>query len=109
MSEHEPPRAAADASLVFAVSLVLSLAVSWPSFSAAFSGDLDITVAALRYLVALALSWAGVWLLATAIASFGRNRPPASALPPAPANHPQRRASDPPPLDAGPGPDAAAG
>jgi hypothetical protein len=89
-------RAAIDPALLFAISLVVSLGLWWPSLTGALSGRIDITVAGLRYLAALGLSWVAVFGLATLFAGYGRQAHPGPpALPPGPVEHPLRRAADP--------------
>ena len=96
----EPRRPAADPALLFGISLALSLVLWWPSLSGALNGSIDITVAGLRYLAALALSWVAVFGVGTLVAAYARDaRPTPPALPPGPVEHPSRRADDPPAED----------
>jgi hypothetical protein len=93
-------RAAVDPALLFGISLALSLLLWWPTLTGALNGNIDITVAGLRYLAALGLSWVGVFSLSTLVAGYGHqaqapSTPP--ALPPGPATtHPLRRVEDEP-------------
>jgi hypothetical protein len=99
-------RATVDPALLFGISLILSLVLWWPSLTAALHGGLDITVAGLRYLAALGVSWVCVYLLGSLFTAYGRGAPssqPAPPTPPAPVEHPLRRAEDPLALDAGTG------
>jgi hypothetical protein len=50
-----------DPSLTFGVSLVVSLALWFGTFRGVMRGDVDVVDAGIRYLVALAISWAGVY------------------------------------------------
>jgi hypothetical protein len=91
-------RAAVDPALLFGISLALSLVLWWPSFTGALDGSIDITVAGLRYLAALGLSWVAVFGVGSLVASYGRDA--RTAAPPAPppsdpASHPLRRSEDP--------------
>jgi hypothetical protein len=92
-------RAAVDPALLFGISLALSLVLWWPSFTGALDGSIDITVAGLRYLAALGLSWVGVFAVGTLVASYGRDArptaPPPAPPPTDPASHPLRRTEDP--------------
>jgi hypothetical protein len=89
-------RGAVDPALLFGISLGLSLVLWWPSLSGALNGSIDISVAGLRYLAALGLSWVAVFGIATLVASYAREaRPTPPALPPGPVEHPLRRAEDP--------------
>jgi hypothetical protein len=88
-------RAAVDPALLFGISLALSLVLWWPSLTGALDGSIDITVAGLRYLAALGLSWVAVFGIGTLVAAYGRDsRPTPPALPPGPVEHPRRRADE---------------
>jgi hypothetical protein len=97
---HEAPaprgrRGSLDPALLFGISLLVSLVLWWPSLRAALSGNIDITVAGLRYLAALGLSWLAVFGVGTLIAGYAHDEPPSPpSLPPASAQ-PLRRAEDP--------------
>jgi len=74
----------ADPALIFGVSLLLAVALSLPTLRPTLHGDVDIADAAIRFFFALALSWAGVYGLASIIGtSAGRHErrtpPPAAA------------------------------
>ena len=92
-------RAAVDPALLFGISLALSLVLWWPSFTGALDGSIDITVAGMRYLAALGLSWVAVYGVGTLVAAYGRESRP-TAMPTAPppsdpaSQHPARRAED---------------
>ena len=53
-------RPAVDPAFTFAVSLVLSLLLCYPTFMNMLHGSVDVTEGGIRYLVALAISWCGV-------------------------------------------------
>jgi hypothetical protein len=101
----ESGKAALDPSLMFGISLLLSLALWWPSLTAAMHGDVDITVAGLRYLAALGLSWVAVYGVASLIANYAHEEPATPpALPPGPVQHPLRRDDDEPAVEEAPAP-----
>jgi len=88
-------RAAVDPALLFGISLALSLVLWWPSLTGALDGSIDITVAGMRYLAALGLSWVAVFGVGTLVAAYARDaQPTPPALPPGPVEHPLRRADD---------------
>jgi hypothetical protein len=80
-----------DPAFIFGVSFVLS-AVMWsPTVRGTMNGNIDITDAGIRYFVALALSWAGVYGISAIVAMYaGRPRRPT----PPPAEHPARGRAD---------------
>jgi hypothetical protein len=90
-------RTAVDPALLFAISLVLSLALWWPSLTGALDGSIDITVAGLRYLAALGLSWFAVFGLSMLVGGYAHEARPGGPpeLPPGPIEHPLRRVEDP--------------
>jgi hypothetical protein len=67
--------------------LGLAIILWLPSGRALMNGDLDITNAAIRFLVAVGVCWAGVTMVATIVGGYATPAPPA----PAP---PQRRRTD---------------
>jgi hypothetical protein len=97
MSEERPARGSVDPALMFGISLGLSLLLWYPTLHGALNGSIDVTVAGLRYLAALGLSWIGVFAISTLVSNYGREEddtPP--ALPPGDVEHPLRRVDDPP-------------
>ena len=58
-------RPSVDPSFTFALSLVLSLLLCYPTFMNMLHGTVDVTEGGIRYLVALAISWCGVHGVAT--------------------------------------------
>lgn len=87
-------RPSVDPSFTFALSLVLSLVLCYPTFQNMLHGRIDVTEGAIRYLVALAISWCGVHGIATLVAGYASQpRQPAPPRPPA-GTQPLRRAGD---------------
>jgi hypothetical protein len=76
-------RPSVDPAFTFAVSLVLSLLLCYPTFMNMMHGRIDVTEGAIRYLVALAISWCGVHGIATLVGGYASQprrpmpRPPA--------------------------------
>jgi hypothetical protein len=95
----ERPARPVDPALMFGISLGLSLLLWWPTLHAALNGSIDITVAGLRYLASLGLSWVGVFALSTLLATYGHEASTPPALPPGTAEHPLRRVDDPEVID----------
>jgi hypothetical protein len=86
-------RPSVDPSFTFALSLVLSLVLCYPTFQNMMHARIDVTEGAIRYLVALAISWCGVHGVATLVAGYASQpRPPAPPRPP--ANQASRRRTD---------------
>ncbi|HEX5097487.1 MAG TPA: hypothetical protein VFX21_15770 [Acidimicrobiia bacterium] len=83
-------RPTVDPAFTFAIALVMSLVLWWGTLKALLDGNVDITVAGLRYLAALALSWCGVYFVASIVAMYASQPRPA---PPEPET-PQRRKTD---------------
>ncbi|GIU85826.1 MAG: hypothetical protein KatS3mg009_0341 [Acidimicrobiia bacterium] len=86
-------RPTVDPAFTFGISLVVSLVLWWPTLRALLDGNVDITDAGLRYLGALALSWCGVYFVASLVAMYASQPPPEPPRPPRPP-HPLRRAED---------------
>jgi hypothetical protein len=76
-----------DPAFTFALSLILSLLLCYPTFKNMMHGSVDVTEGAIRYLVALAISWCGVHGVATLVAGYSAQprrpapRPPGAAQP----------------------------
>jgi len=109
----ERPARSVDPALMFGISLGLSLLLWWPTLHGALNGSVDITVAGLRYLASLGLSWVGVFAISTLFATYGHDASTPPALPPGPIDHPLRRTEDAPadattPADATPAENPAA-
>jgi hypothetical protein len=63
-------RPSVDPAFTFAIALVMSLVLWWGTLRALLAGNVDITVAGMRYLAALALSWCGVYFIASLVAMY---------------------------------------
>jgi hypothetical protein len=87
-------RPTVDPAFTFGIALVVSLVLWWGTLRALLAGNVDITVAGLRYLAALGLAWVSVYLIASLVAGYGHDPRPA---PRPPAEHPLRRHDDPVP------------
>jgi hypothetical protein len=90
-----------DPHLVFGISLVIALVLSWPSLSGAMHGLVDIVQAAIHLLVAMAISWAGCYGVGSLLHGYAQSTPAPSATAVAPTDmalddgaNPQRRATD---------------
>jgi hypothetical protein len=82
-------RPSVDPAFTFGVSLVLSLVLWYPTLRATMAGDIDITDAGIRYFLALALSWAGVYGISAIVAMYA-----SQPRRPTPPPHPARRRDD---------------
>jgi hypothetical protein len=89
-----------DPAFSFGVALIVSLVLWYPTLHATLHGDIDITDGGIRYLLALAISWAGVYGICALVAMYASKprqpRPPRGGAEQAP----QRRREDPPVLSA---------
>lgn len=74
-------RVRVDPQLVFGISLLVSLAISWDGFSKAMHGSADIVAVGMRFLIAVGVVWTGLFLVASLLASYAA----APAAPAAPA------------------------
>lgn len=83
-------RPSVDPAFTFAVALVMSLVLWWGTLRALLAGNVDITVAGMRYLAALALSWCGVYFIASLVAMYASQ----SRAPRPTQQQPQRRRTD---------------
>jgi hypothetical protein len=70
-----------DPGLIFAISLIGALVISWPGFSGAMQGSADVVTVGVRFLIAVAVLWTGLWIVTSLIAGF-------AAASERPANHP---------------------
>jgi hypothetical protein len=86
-----------DPAFTFGVSLIVSLALWLPTLLGTMAGNIDITDAGIRYFLALAISWAGVYGICALVAMYASQ--PRRPGPPA-TEHPLRRRED--PADAAP-------
>jgi hypothetical protein len=87
-------RPSVDPAFSFGVSLVVSLVLWYPTLRATMHGDIDITDAGIRYFLALALSWAGVYGVCALVAMYASQPRKPSPPPGAAATQPMRRADD---------------
>jgi hypothetical protein len=84
-----------DPTFTFGVSLVLSLVLWYPTLRETMAGNIDVTDAGIRYFIALALAWAGVYGISALVAMYASQpRPPASPPPGKTLEIPQRRHDD---------------
>ena len=63
-------RPSVDPAFTFAVSLIASLVLCYPTFMHMLHGTVDVTEGGIRYLVALAISWCGVHGVASLVAGY---------------------------------------
>jgi len=93
-------RPSVDPSFSFGVSLILSLVLWYPTLHETLHGDIDITTAGIRYLLALAIAWAGVYGICALVAMYAsqprKPRPPRGGV----EQSQQRRRDDPAALTA---------
>lgn len=73
-----------------AIAFCAALCLWYPSGTAFVHSNLDLVTTAIRFLLALSVSWIGVTVLAMVVAGYGT-----PATPDAGDEHPRRRASDP--------------
>ncbi len=84
-----------DPAFTFGVALATSLVLWYPTLRATRAGDLDLTDAGIRYMLALALAWAGVYGVCALVAMYASQpRKPNPSPPGTEADHPQRRRDD---------------
>ncbi len=97
------PASRIDPQLVFGISLLLALAVSWPALSGAMHGRVDIVQAGVHLLGALALSWAGCYGVGALLHGYAQSASAARPEPATATSAPQRRSIDaaPDPVTAG--------
>ena len=86
-------RPSVDPSFTFAVSLVLSLVLCYPTFMNMLHGRIDVTEGGIRYLVALAISWCGVHGIATLVAGYAEPAAPTADATAPTGGHPTRCAA----------------
>ena len=92
-------RPSVDPAFTFGVSLVISVVLWYPTLRGTMNGNIEITDSGIRYLIALAIAWAGVYGVSSLVAMYAsKPRKPPSPPPdgdlraPAPA----RRETDQP-------------
>jgi hypothetical protein len=89
-------RPSVDPAFSFGVSLVVSLLLWSPTLREAMQGNLDITDAGIRYFLALAISWAGVYGICALVAMYASQPRRPTPPPGLPADQPRRRREDEP-------------
>jgi hypothetical protein len=91
-------RPAVDPAFTFGVSVVISVVLWYPTLRETMNGNIEITDAAIRYLLALVIAWAGVFAVASLVARYARKAKTSSPAPPPDsgvrAPTPARRATD---------------
>jgi len=87
-------RSGVDPAFTFGASVAISVVLWFPTLRGTLSGDVELTDAAIRFLVALAIAWASVFGVSSLVARYaGRSRKPPSSPPdsgtrmPEPARH----------------------
>ena len=87
-------RPSVDPAFTFAVSLIASLVLCYPTFMHMLHGTVDVTEGGIRYLVALAISWCGVHGVASLVAGYASQPGGTAPTRPPGAAQPQRRLDD---------------
>jgi hypothetical protein len=91
-------RPSVDPAFTFGVSLVISLVLWYPTLRQTMNGNIEITDSGIRYFLALAIAWAGVYGISAIVAMYAsKPRIPARPTPPDPGARdatPARRADD---------------
>ena len=80
-------RPSVDPAFTFGLSLAISLLLWYPTLRETMTGNIEITDAGIRYFLALAIAWAGVYGVSSLVAMY--------------ASKPRRPTSPPPPPDTG--------
>jgi hypothetical protein len=87
-----------DPAFAFGVSIAVSVVLWYPTLRKTMNGNVEITDSGIRYVMALAIAWAGVYGVSSLVAMYaGKPRRPS---PPSPdpgvrAPRPARRSTDP--------------
>jgi hypothetical protein len=94
-------RPSVDPAFTFGLSLAISVVLWFPTLRETMAGNIEITDAGVRYFLALAISWAGVYGVSALVAMYAskpRNTlsptPPPKPTDPATAPMPARRQED---------------
>jgi hypothetical protein len=87
-------RPSVDPSFTFALSLVLSLLLCYPTFKNMLHGSVDVTQGGIRYLIALAISWSGVHGVASLVAGYAAQTRRPTPPPRNAGSQPARRSED---------------
>jgi hypothetical protein len=76
-------RPSVDPAFTFGLSLAISLVLWYPTLRETMRGDIEITNAGIRYFLALAIAWAGVFAVSSLVAMYAsKPRTPVSTPPP---------------------------
>jgi hypothetical protein len=75
-------RPSVDPAFTFGVSLAISLVLWFPTLRGTLRVDIEITDAGIRYFLALAIAWAGVYGVSAIVAMYASK--PNNSAPPAP-------------------------
>ena len=95
-------RPSVDPAFTFGVSLAISVVLWYPTLRATMTGNIEITDAGIRYFLALAISWAGVYGISALVAMYASKPRSQPAPPPGPGVSqpaPARRQEDVPPAE----------
>jgi hypothetical protein len=88
-------RPSVDPAFTFGVSLAISLVLWYPTLRETMVGNIEITDAGIRYFLALAIAWAGVYGVSAIVAMYAsKPRPRAPKPPTEPTQQPARRVED---------------
>ena len=72
-------RPSVDPAFTFGLGLALSVVLWYPTLRGTMSGDIEITDSGIRFLLAFAIAWAGVFGLSSLVAMYaGQSRRPPS-------------------------------
>jgi len=63
-------RPSVDPAFTFGVSLIISLVLWYPTLRQTMSGNIEITESGIRYFLALAIAWAGVYGISAVVAMY---------------------------------------
>ena len=94
-------RPSVDPAFTFGVSLAISVVLWYPTLRGTMDGTIEITDSGIRYLIALAIAWAGVFGVSSLVAMYAsKPRRPSSPSPDGGGTReaaPTRRQTDPQP------------
>jgi hypothetical protein len=80
-------RQSVDPAFTFGVSLALSVVLWYPTLRQTMNGNIEITDSGIRYLLALAVAWAGVFGVSSVVAMCASSARKPSPRPPDPGLH----------------------
>ena len=75
-------RPSVDPAFTFGVSLAISLVLWYPTLRETMVGNIEITDAGIRYFLALAIAWAGVYGISAIVAMYASKPRPRTPKPP---------------------------